>query len=575
MFDILSVSLVNFRSYREQKFTFPSDPGLYSLTGENLANSRLGSNGAGKSSLLEAIHWCLYGKTSRGLKANDIVTWGEKTCKVTVTLKINNAVIQVKRGQNPNALTVGGRQVDQESLEKALRLTQPQFTYAVMFPQFADSFFDLAPAAKLALFSEIMGLEFWLEKSRTADALAKELAEVQAQHEQLIARYEGQIHSARIDVKELKLKSAEFKGERNLAVKELKSKLLEHTNTAQHLQKTLVDVERIVAGLQKRLDNQGDHGSSEVLYDRFNRLEAELKNLATLGPTCSACLQPINKRHLVEQSMRLKGEIKQTKQELRVAADAERDLQVIQKNLLEHEREAAQAEYKLSLSRNRSKELRRAIEAEEARGNPYQAMLEDKVSVIGTLSVKSVAERKELEQTMADHAAVSYWISGFKRVRLFIIESALQQLEVEVNNSLASLGLTDWRIEFDVERENKAGGVTKGFVVLIHAPGQGGPVRWEAWSGGETQRLRLAGNLGLANLIMEKAGLVSQIEFYDEFSAHMGTGGVEDTLETLHARAHSSGRKVWCVDHNSLEFGGFAGVLCAIKDDEGTRLESS
>src|SRR6516164_10253421 len=61
------VELYNFKSYRgTHKFTFPQDPGLYLITGKNLIQPRLGSNGVGKSTLLDAIFWALYGRTPRG-----------------------------------------------------------------------------------------------------------------------------------------------------------------------------------------------------------------------------------------------------------------------------------------------------------------------------------------------------------------------------------------------------------------------------------------------------------------------------------------------------------------------------
>jgi hypothetical protein len=40
-----------------------------------------------------------------------------------------------------------------------IREAAEAFTYAVMAPQFGDAFFDLTPAAKLTLFSQIMQLE--------------------------------------------------------------------------------------------------------------------------------------------------------------------------------------------------------------------------------------------------------------------------------------------------------------------------------------------------------------------------------------------------------------------------------
>jgi DNA repair exonuclease SbcCD ATPase subunit len=153
-----------------------------------------------------------------------------------------------------------------------------------------------------------------------------------------------------------------------------------------------------------------------------------------------------------------------------------------------------------------------------------------------------------------------------------VVEEALQQLEIEVNNNLASLGLTDWLVKFDVERENKSGGLTKGFVVFVHPSGHEHPMRFEAYSGGETQRLRLAGDLGLANLIMERAGLVSTIEFLDEPSEHLSQGGLLDLCETLYQRAIDNNKRIWLVDHHALEFGDFAGQLTAIMTDKGSSL---
>ena len=58
MFDIVSINLTNFRSYiGDHHYTFPTEPGLYLLTGQNQANPRLESNDCGKSTLLEAIFW--------------------------------------------------------------------------------------------------------------------------------------------------------------------------------------------------------------------------------------------------------------------------------------------------------------------------------------------------------------------------------------------------------------------------------------------------------------------------------------------------------------------------------------
>lgn len=62
--------------------------GLVLITGNNKDSVKADSNGAGKSLLLEAFCWCLWGKTIRGLKGDEVVnTKVGKDCKVTITLE--------------------------------------------------------------------------------------------------------------------------------------------------------------------------------------------------------------------------------------------------------------------------------------------------------------------------------------------------------------------------------------------------------------------------------------------------------------------------------------------------------
>jgi DNA repair exonuclease SbcCD ATPase subunit len=217
--------------------------------------------------------------------------------------------------------------------------------------------------------------------------------------------------------------------------------------------------------------------------------------------------------------------------------------------------------------------LKKRLQEKLNETNPYTERVKERQIKKDNLNNKLLLSKDSLQKLNAEHTATSYWVQGFKRVRLFIIEETLRALELEVNNALASLGLVDWQVEFDVERENKSGGVTKGFVVFIRCPSNPEPVRWESWSGGETQRLQLAGDFGLANLIMLQAGLTNTIEFYDEPSNHLSDEGLVDLAETLHQRASEDGKRIILVDHRMPDFGDFAGVITVTKDEEGSTIE--
>ncbi len=525
MFSVERVVLTNFRSYYgTHVFELPTAAGLYNLTGRNLVNPALGANASGKSTLLDAIYWCVYGRTTRGLKAGDVVAWGERSCSVEVTLNVGGLQWVICRSQNPNMLTwaEGGlaHNTDQATIERYLRLGPEAFLYSVILPQFGASFFDLTPAAKLTLFSDIMGLDYWLERSQAAADKTKELDNEHIKAELQVAKIQGHIEAAEVDLTALGHCEFNFADEQAATVKTLGSEL-------RSVNKELKDHEADIKYCQ------------EVL-----RVNSE--KIAKLKPQCicPACKQDVPNADLKE--------LKLNKQEF---------IERIRKRQNQQDRDERQLD---ALQANIAKEANRL--------NPYSRMIVEKQLVLTDLKDKSSVLAAKITKLDEEHTAASFWVGGFKRVRLFIVEEALRQLEIEVNNNLASLGLMEWRIEFDVERENKSGGVTKGFVVLIYPPGAEEPVRYEAYSGGETQRLRLAGDLGLANLIMERAGLSNTIEVFDEPSKHLSQEGLLDLAETLCHRAQEQGKRILLVDHHVVDFSGFAGTITVVKDQQGSHL---
>ena len=169
-------------------------------------------------------------------------------------------------------------------------------------------------------------------------------------------------------------------------------------------------------------------------------------------------------------------------------------------------------------------------------------------------------------------ALSGYWKGGFKDVRLWLVDDALAELEVTVNSSLRDLGLKGWRITFDIEKPKKTGGTIKGFNVFIESPSSGGPVPWESWSGGETQRLRVAGASGLARLIRGRTGFDCNVEVWDEPTQYLSGTGVDDLLDFLADQGHADGREVWLIDHRSLDFS-FASTRKIVCSKSGSSIE--
>lgn len=77
---ILSVHLENFASYKELAFNF-QDQGLTLIHGPT---------GSGKSTLMDAIPWILFGVTAKNGKADEVLSWRGGATRAKISLKINN-----------------------------------------------------------------------------------------------------------------------------------------------------------------------------------------------------------------------------------------------------------------------------------------------------------------------------------------------------------------------------------------------------------------------------------------------------------------------------------------------------
>lgn len=92
-----SVQIDNFQSIGHASLSL-NGRGLVYVEGIN-KDDPANSNGAGKSSIGEAIYWGLTGDSLRGYQGNDVVRWGETSCKVDQAVKINGSDYLISRAR--------------------------------------------------------------------------------------------------------------------------------------------------------------------------------------------------------------------------------------------------------------------------------------------------------------------------------------------------------------------------------------------------------------------------------------------------------------------------------------------
>lgn len=607
----IELRLTNFRSFtKQQAFTFSQRAGLNYLTGRNDLEPELEANGTGKSSLWEALCWVLFGKTSRLLKAGDIGTWSDpKNTKVELDFTQQDAEFTLIRTWNPNSLKIKPlrdsaeslKDITQDELEAMLGITFQPFLNSVFMSQFSTMFLDLGPTDKANLVAAVMDLDRWSDFSDRASKKAKDLERSIQLAQQDLSRDQGKkqaLEDQNFDAdiadwerrrkEDIARAESEYKDllERQTPLKEqVKALVPPATGSAQ---KALTEAQSKLADARKRW--QAEHTEETKLKTQLEATE-KLWQFFNDATTCPTCGQPVTDKHrdrertkLDEEAAEFEKAIAAAKDRKKKISDEEADIEAEIARHREAEREDALKAQKFRSDRDalnaqvtnidrQLDRLEQSIESLEKQSNPFEERKAENARQLEEIIERLMVTKEDLEILEAGYSRNQYWVKGFKDLRLFLISEALTQLEIEVNSAMLQLGLVDWKIEFAVDAETKSGTVRRGFTVLITSPYNKTPVAWESWSGGESQRLRIAAQMGLSNLILNNLGLDVGVEIWDEPSSYMSGGGIQDLLESLQQRAVRLGKQIWIVDHHSLEFGGFDRMVTIVKDTKGSRIE--
>lgn len=605
-----------FRSFRKQQtLTFPKLPGFYFLTGENQVDPKLGPNAIGKSTIWDALSWVMFGRTARGQRGPSVVNWeGASMCSVELHGVHAGRSFVLMRTQDPNSLTLAfsGEEpetVTQEDIDSWLKMNHAMFMSLVLMGQFNRFFFDLSPTEKLKIFSDALQLDVWLEASAKATEEKKELSDEAQRIEVKLSSIRGKIKVMADQIAVTQEQKEKFDKEQAELVAMHEEKVTEAEGEKQKWQARYDEAKRdfdkckrsyeevnsalmeVDADLQAReKDIIQAKNDVRMIDTTIARLKKEREQIEECEGHCPFCHQQVDQQHVDDECQRYDKAIRAEKKKKKTAQGKLEGLEESLAELREQHKEAGKActaasqalqnvQGKLGKTKTEAglaggslKLAQQQLKDARSRKNPHAAQLKK----IKQDRKKKIELRNKLKTKGADNAkrlqAVAYWAKGFKDIRLWLIREALNQLTIEVNNVLIQLGLQGWTIEFDVERENRSGGISRGFSVLINAPGGGSQVPWESWSGGETQRLRVAGAIGLANLIASRLGYRPSIEVWDEPTAFLSEEGINQLLTFLRDRATSEDRQIWLVDHRSLSYG-FDRTVRVVKTEAGTRIE--
>lgn len=566
-----SIYLHSFKSFTQPTTIILSKgAGLKFLGGKNLQEPRLGSNGSGKSTIWDGLCWCLTGTGTRGQKASDLVSWGLNRPHVIVSVEIDGEVFAIERHGSPNRLLINKSVATQQDVDQLIGLSRERLLQSVLFGQGVPLFLDLSTAARAELLDSVLDLDHWMQASEAAGkvltALNAELAGIERQ-----LSYEAGKLAGAEDEEILRKKSLEWQDSLDAELTDL----IDQVGTTEDLlSHGSQDVKKLTMKLQKLPDIEALSGTltaHETTYRRVRELNQIIQDFAQT--VCPLCKQPISTHTERKLVMAMEAELMklppEEELEVTIADISERR----SKALKEHKSlsgELVQAQADISANTRYLTKLVQHVEQVGGTVNPYIERLATLRQVVAEAHARISSLEKAKFTCAGKSAHAQYWKTGFKKVRLFQVQQVLLRMEVETANAASALGIGNWKIRFVTETETKSGTVKPGIQVLVSTPQNDG--KFELYSGGEAQRVRLAVTLGIAAMVQAMAGVEFTFEVFDEASQYLSVEGIEDLLSCLQARAEITRKSVWVVDHTALSFGGFTETWEVTKDDEGSRI---
>jgi len=336
----ISLKIQNFGSIKSAELSLESR-GLTLVSGSNEDANNADSNGSGKSFLLDAICWAVWGETVRGLKGDDVIhNQVGKNCKVEVHLQDQGTKYRICRyrkhnkSRKPNDLELWINDVEDSG--STMSITQQKiatvvgldfFTFRAMMPGAGVALSQLADADVKALFEKLLQTDIlteayarsrtlYRETQRTFDAQVAALVAQrtkigdletrlamysvkQAEFEQDKIKQCAAV-SARINGVEGKVHAQESENVRisNLVVdeKELNTQL-------KALSKAVLEAQATLTKTQDRM-----HATNTVLCSKVAVADSactaardsvfEFSDFAKLS-TCSVCKQEVSEEHKI------------------------------------------------------------------------------------------------------------------------------------------------------------------------------------------------------------------------------------------------------------------------------------
>lgn len=584
MIAIKTLSIKNFMSVGavSQSINFDNS-GLTLVLGENLDLGGSGSrNGCGKTSLVNAISYGLYGQAISNIKRDNLInTINKKNMVVSIEFERDGTTYRIERGRKPTFFKyfVDNQAVDQKGSDEAqgesketqvaidnvLGLSYSMFRHIVCLNTYTEPFLSMGAGKQREIIEELLGITLLSQK---ADNLKELIKATKGQ----IENEEFRVHTVKNSNQRILTAISDLENKNRTWDQQTATQIIELEQAIQQLSNLDIDAE---ISAHRQNSTAGELERSKAFVKRelvtktqhFNQLKTQQSQLiqqyaSVQSHNCPMCGQHMHDNKQTQLIEDLEAKI----------ASLDTSISKIESELSPLGQELQQAEAELAQNprlttvydtidaafehRNSVSQLNTELQKLMVATNPYAAQL---TSLNSTLQDVDYDELNSLTM-FKDHQEFLLRLLTNKDsfIRKKIIDQNLAYLNHRLNEYLVTLGITHQvRFQNDLTVEINYMGQDMDFAQL---------------SRGESTRVILSLSWAFRDIWENMNTTINFLGIDELLDSGLDSVGLEKAIEILKGMSRDRRRNVFLISHREELISRVNSVLTVVKENGFTSL---